>query len=121
MSPRLGPSQRATIRPIMLSLLRGVNGVNSRKLRFVLARQRGHHISGGNRFRALGLAGDAPCQVPQIFLVIERLRIEHVVSAVDFRLHLKKRFRIAGVGAQIGRHGGSGQEEVGEKALVGAD
>ena len=44
-----------------------------------------------------------------------------MVRAVDFRLYFKERFRIAGVGAQIGRHGGGRQEEIREEVLVGAN
>ncbi len=62
-----------------------------------------------------------PRQIPQVFLVIEALRIEHVISAVDLRLHAEQHFGITRVRPQIRRHFRFGAEQLREQALVGAD
>ena len=60
-------------------------------------------------------------QVPEVLLVIEGLRIEHVIGAVDLGLHAEQRLRVARVAPQVRRHLRGALEQVGEEALVGRD
>src|SRR5215469_11914057 len=91
------------------------------ELSLVFAWQAGDDVSRRNRVRSAVLSSDMARQIPKVFLVIEALRIEHVVRAVDLRLHAKENFGVASVGPEIGRHLRFGAEERWKQPLISAD
>src|ERR1019366_3099315 len=74
-----------------------------------------------HRLGAAALRGGVARQIPQIFLVVERLRVQHVVRTADLGLYAEEGFGIARMTPQIGGHLVGAAEQIGEQALVLGD
>ena len=120
-SPRCSPSQRAIMRPIRLSRLRGVNGIICKEFRLLAAGNGGDKIGRLHGLRLRGLAADELGDVPGVGFVVERFGIAHVERAVDFRFDAEDQFRIARVLAQVGRHCGWSSKRVRKEIAIGID
>ena len=94
---------------------------HQQEFRLVLPRERGHHIGGRHGLGAGRLGGGVTRQVPEVFLVVERLRIQHVVGAIDFSLHAEQRLGIARMPSEVRGHRRRRAEQVREEALIRGD
>ncbi len=90
---------------------------HEQELRLVLPGQRSpRHRWAIMRLRFARPGRGTARDVPEVLLVVERLRVAHVVGAVDFGLDAEQRFGVAGMRAQIGGHLGGRAERAAGKA-----